>query len=340
MSSFKVRVQDSKNRAIFYEASPTVGESRNASYTNYQLIHMPADMLAYQSTTSRTFQLAGPLVSRNADEARANLGFMNLARQWVLPNFGQGVGTPGKEGSTPPILKLWAYNNDNINGVQVVLESYSFSLPNDVDYIHEGVTVPFPTLMTLNLTLKELYSAEQLSQGAWRINLNPDNLGRANDFAGDNQEQFISENMQALGLGTRPGTAQRVGPVLGQQTLLGNIITGALRGAVSGIFQGKNVLKSIVRGGVVGLAQSPQVREVFNQVQTAGNQFIGGVSSRIADTVNSFGSGALKDPNSGQTIATQGQSATPNPDPMGRNTNPPRPRTAAEDEALRRVRIE
>lgn len=327
MSNFKVRITDSKNRSIIFEASPTVGESRHASYGNYQLVHMPADMLAYQSTNSRSFNVNGQLISRNADEARANAGYLDLARQWVLPNFGEGsTVTKGKEGSNPPILKLYAYNNDNINGLQVVLKSYSFSFPNEVDYIYtndraEQMT-PFPAIATLTLELAELYSAEQLAQGAWSINLDPNKLGQALDHAGNNQDQFEQSNSQALGL---TSVATRVGPVLGQQTLLGSVVSGAVKGLISGVFQRGNVIKSIVRGGIVGAATSPQIREVFNQVNMAGNRFIGGISDRITSTVNSFGSGTLRNVQSGQTLSTQGQSAPPASDAFNRNVNPSPP---------------
>ena len=320
MSDFKVKVTDSRNRSIIYEASPTVGENRTASWTGYGLIHMPADILAFQSTTSRTFQVAGPLISRNSDEARANLGYTNLARQWVLPNFGEGATEQvGAVGTIPPILKLYAYNNDNINGVQVVLRSYSFSFPNDVDYIFEDVENPFPTVMLLSLELQEIYSADQLRQGSWAIQIG--DYSRAKDIAGDSETEFLNENAQSLGLAANSATAVRVGPVLGQQTLLGNVLTGAAKGAVSGIFWGQNVLKSIVRGGVVGFAQSPQVREVFNQVQTTGNQFISGVSGRITDAINSASRSVIRDPSSGQATTGQTTPATTN-DAFGRNNAP------------------
>lgn len=325
MSNFKVRVVDSKNRQIIFEASPSVGENRTASYSNYQLIHMPADMLAYNQTASRSFSVSGQLISRDADEARANAGYLNLARQWVLPNFGAGsTTTKGKEGSTPPILKLYAYNNDNINGVQVVLKSYSFSFPADVDYIHTNtraeIMTPFPVIATLTLELAELYSAQQISAGAWSINLDPRKLGRAVDVAGTDQDQFEKNNDRALGLSS---VATRVGPVLGQQTLLGNVLSGAAKGLITGVFQRGNVLKSILRGGVVGAVNSPQVREVFNQVNAAGNRFIGGITDRISNTVNSLGNGSLTNVQSGQTLSRQGQSAAPSADSFSRAAPPP-----------------
>ena len=325
MSNFKVRLEDSRKRTIVFEASPSVGENRAASYTGYGLLHMPAEIIAYQTTGSRHFNVTGPLVSRNVDEARANSGYVDLARSWVLPNFGEGSGAPGKEGSTPPILKLWAYNNANINGLQVVLRSYSFGFPNDVDYIHEGV-YPFPTLATLTLDLAEVYSGEQLTNGAWAIKISQE-LNRAVDIAGDDDQTFAGNS---LGLSLNAVKGIQVGPVLGQQTLLGNIVTGALRGGVSGIFQGQNVLKSILRGGVVGALQSPQLREVFNQVQTAGNQFITGVAGSITNTINgAVGSvsgsvqPSISDPSSGERFNAVGSSVNNQPTVNGSTTATP-----------------
>lgn len=78
-------------------------------------------------------------------------------------------------GSPPEVLYLYGYSEDglsksdtvqNIRRVPVVLTSVSFSYPNDVDYIPTLDGVPFPTVMTVTLELKETkapYEIEQFS---------------------------------------------------------------------------------------------------------------------------------------------------------------------------------
>lgn len=76
-------------------------------------------------------------------------------------------------GSPPEVLYLYGYSEDgvsksdtvqNIRRVPVVLTSVSFSYPNDVDYIPTLDGVPFPTVMTVTLELKETKSPHEIEQ--------------------------------------------------------------------------------------------------------------------------------------------------------------------------------
>lgn len=160
MATFKVKISGPGGDVIF-QASSSVGESRTANYEGYNITHMPTDLWAYRNTTGRKFQINGKLVSRTPDEAGENAHYLNLIRQWILPDF---AGT----GATPPILKFSAYDNDNIDQVKVILKSYSFTFPDDIDYIFTG-SVPMPVIASLNIDLDEAYSAEDINAKEWEI---------------------------------------------------------------------------------------------------------------------------------------------------------------------------
>jgi hypothetical protein len=78
-------------------------------------------------------------------------------------------------GSPPPVLYFYGYSEDgitatntvqNIRRVPVCVASVGFNYPNDVDYIPTLDGVPFPTVMTIALELKETkapYEIEQFS---------------------------------------------------------------------------------------------------------------------------------------------------------------------------------
>lgn len=160
MSSFKVQISGPGGKVIFQASSP-VSEQRNANYDGYNITHLPTDIWAYRNTSGRKFQITGKLVSRTADEASENAYYINLIRQWVLPDF-------GNTGATPPIVKLKAYGNDNIKDVTCVLKSYSFQMPDDVDYIYTS-NPPMPVIMTINVDLDEAYTAEEITAKKWKI---------------------------------------------------------------------------------------------------------------------------------------------------------------------------
>lgn len=158
--AFKVRVVGSSGSIVFQASSPIM-ESRSINYDTHAITHLPTDLFSYRNTSARHFTVQGKLVSRTANEATANAGYVSLVRAWALPDF-------AGSGSTPPILKLYAYNSIDINGRSVILRSYSLAYPDDVDYIYTGAE-PMPVIMTLTLEFDEIYSAEEITAKKWKI---------------------------------------------------------------------------------------------------------------------------------------------------------------------------
>jgi hypothetical protein len=161
--SFKVHVVGPGGTVIL-QVSPIVSESRTAAWDNYNITHLPTDIFAYRNTSGRKFGFNVKFVSRTKDEAQENAKYLDLIRGWLLPDF-------GGEGATPPVLMLYGYNNNNINGVQCILRSYSYSFPDDVDYIYDSVP-PMPIIASMTMELDEAYSAEQITAGKWIMNDN------------------------------------------------------------------------------------------------------------------------------------------------------------------------
>jgi len=76
-------------------------------------------------------------------------------------------------GSPPEVLYLYGYSEggksnsntrQNLRRIPVVIESLSFTYPNDVDYIPTVEGVPFPTVMNISIGLKEAKSPYELEQ--------------------------------------------------------------------------------------------------------------------------------------------------------------------------------
>lgn len=165
----KVMLINSDGETVIFQASAVVSESRTVNYDGYNIVHMPTDMLAYRNTTSRKFSINGKLVSRTKLEAVQNAKYLNLIRKWALPGF-------GTTGSTPPILKFYAYRSKNIFGVPCVIRSYNWVYPDDVDYIFSEDDDEFenmPVIGSLLVEIEEAYSAEQITNLAWDIKVGP-----------------------------------------------------------------------------------------------------------------------------------------------------------------------
>ena len=200
INTYKVSISVGEKQVIF-EASTPIGESRSANYQGHNILHLPTDILAYQSTSSRHFSIAGKLVSRNSDEAAANALSVDLIRSWILPDF-------GKSGATPPIVKLKAFNNNNINNVQCVIKSYSINYPDDIDWIYRA-DIPMPVICMLSIELEEVYTPQQITNGKWRINLSKGgtfvNGNLFDDFTASSGGKYVFSTPSVVNLANSKG---------------------------------------------------------------------------------------------------------------------------------------
>ncbi len=76
-------------RALTFDASPNVSESRTVNYNSLDPLHAPGQIQVYKNTSSRTFQISDiKLISRTVKEADENLKKLWTLRAWCMPRFG------------------------------------------------------------------------------------------------------------------------------------------------------------------------------------------------------------------------------------------------------------
>lgn len=151
--------------AVIFSASPRIGESRQAQYSEVNITHHPGAILKYDKTGSRTWSVSGKFVSRTREEATMNQYYLNTIRSWLMPYYGTGteIYNPEMLGAPPPILEFSGYGANNISTIPVVLEGYNTSWPNDVDYLPTYDGDPFPVILEIDINLKESYSPAEYS---------------------------------------------------------------------------------------------------------------------------------------------------------------------------------
>ena len=160
---------------ITFLVMPTIQESQGATYDDSTItpLHHPGGIVKYKTTSARTWQISAKLIARDPTEALYNLQAVNTIRSWVMPYYGNGTNknedTSRYLGAPPPILTLSAYGKRMIGPVKCVLENFSWTWPDDCDYIptysttDEGDPVPFPVIIQVSLTLKESWSPSEFS---------------------------------------------------------------------------------------------------------------------------------------------------------------------------------
>lgn len=254
--TYKVTITSGKD-TVWFEASAPITEERTANYVGHDIVHLPTEIFAYKNTTARHFSITAKIVSRNKNEAKANSRYLDLLRSWLLPDF-------GASGATPPIVHLSAFYNTNIDKVPCVVKSYSFSYPEDVDWIYEGAVLnsgsgknatvgssAMPVIMSISVTLAEAYTPSQITARAWKMK-----LSRGGGFVlGGSADDVTS---------TGGGKQQ-----LGEGTITPSIIDMASDSNFSGIATSQishvtAVKKSVTSGnnsGVYGVSNSAAVKD-------------------------------------------------------------------------------
>lgn len=163
-ADFKMSLKSKQNSSdvIIFNISPTIDESRTANYDDVAPVHHPGTIQQYKNTGSRTFNVSAKLISRTSAEATTNIYYLNLIRSWVMPYYGTGTAaSTNMLGAPPDILIFSAYGTKNLNAIPVVLLSYHWVYPDNVDYIPTTTGEPFPTILEITLSLIDAYSPEE-----------------------------------------------------------------------------------------------------------------------------------------------------------------------------------
>lgn len=272
MTSYKVKITGDGG-TVRFEASAPVAESREAHYEGYNIVHLPTSLWAYRNTNGRRFSISGKLVSRTPNEAAANAAYLQTIRSWVLPGF-------GSTGSTPPILFLSAYNNQNIRRVPCILQSYSWNFPDDIDYIFDTAE-PMPVIGMVQLDLEEAYSANQITNLAWKIS---PKSGGSFSYTGEpgtgstggevNTSKSIQQQIASGTFGGLAGPGQKNNfPTLG----------GPLSLSPGMIAQLPSMASNVVRAAT----NSPTLAVLTEQGLGLANRFIGGTSPQTINNNSS-----------------------------------------------------
>lgn len=91
---FRVKLRNSTvvTESVTFEVTPDLIETRNVNYRSIDPIHAPGQILAYQNTNSRNFNISQVrLISRTRREAQENLDRLWLLRSWTMPQFGKST---------------------------------------------------------------------------------------------------------------------------------------------------------------------------------------------------------------------------------------------------------
>ena len=159
-----------KFKGIIWPYSPTINLAHQAEYGTYDITHTNYPIQYYSRSTPPAIMCSGQLTAQTAAEANYMIACLHFLRIVTKMHF--GMNDP-KRGTPPPVLKFSAYGDLMFSMVPVVVRSFTYDLPGDVDYVdvetnadNAGFTQDFqskvPTLLTLSVDMAIQQTASKL----------------------------------------------------------------------------------------------------------------------------------------------------------------------------------
>lgn len=131
--------------AMMFPYTPTVSYSQAVNYENMAPVHANQDFYVYSRTPAPDITVDGDFTVQNQQEGQYAMACIHFLRTMSKMNFGQ---TDPNAGTPPPILLFNAYGPFIFNNVPVIVKSFNFSMPNDVDYVQVGLNSASSTSST------------------------------------------------------------------------------------------------------------------------------------------------------------------------------------------------
>lgn len=147
---------------VLFPYTPTIQVNHKASYDMMNLVHTNYTTPAYQHSSVDGISIQGQFTANYPAEAEYMVAMLHFFRSVTKMFYGKDslAGTP------PPVLFLDAYGIYTFDHIPVVVTSFDYTLPNDVDYISctvRGEKQKMPTSLNVSLNLMPTYSRNKTS---------------------------------------------------------------------------------------------------------------------------------------------------------------------------------
>jgi hypothetical protein len=116
---------------VIFPYTPNISTTYSANYEQYDLIHSNYRGLFYKNSRVGDISVRGTFTAQNTTEANYLLAVIHFFRSVTKMFYGQDA----ERGTPPPICLLNGFGGYQFSDHPVVVSSFNYSLPNDVDYI-------------------------------------------------------------------------------------------------------------------------------------------------------------------------------------------------------------
>lgn len=140
---------------LILEYTPNISIQGSASYSTQTPTHGIQDYKVYQNTPSQSFSISSSVSAQSLSEAKYSAATLHFLRLVTKSRFGKS----SSAGLPPPMLILTGYGDFMFDNLPVIVDSYSYQLPDNVDYVNLqlgnlSAKIPTLTTITINVTVQ------------------------------------------------------------------------------------------------------------------------------------------------------------------------------------------
>lgn len=136
-----------KTNGLVFPYTPTVLVSQSANYQSIHPVHTNYPYYSYQNSQVDQMTITADFFVQNAAEARYWVACIHYLRSVTKMNFG----VDEDAGQPPPVVRLNGYGDYVFNNVPVIVNSFQFDMPKDVDYISTAVGATTPPVTDFDI---------------------------------------------------------------------------------------------------------------------------------------------------------------------------------------------
>jgi hypothetical protein len=162
---------------ITWPSTPKISQTIEVNYSTWELQHTNYQPSAFGNRSTPTVTISGQWFSRDEEEAKRTLNAIHLLRSATSMYYGRN---DPKKGTPPPIGRLNAFGL--YNNTPVVVKTFQYDFPNDVDYIStdmfngkQAIPVLFEMSVSLIIQVNIIEAVKEYTLGKF---VSGDVLGR------------------------------------------------------------------------------------------------------------------------------------------------------------------
>ena len=119
---------------VIFPYTPSITTTYSANYEQYDLVHSNYRGIYYKNSRVGDIQIRGTFTAQDTKEADYLLAVIHFFRSATKMFYGQDA----ERGTPPPVCLLNGLGQYQFSDHPVVISSFNYTLPNDVDYIRAG----------------------------------------------------------------------------------------------------------------------------------------------------------------------------------------------------------